>query len=270
MKTSILIVSFQRDFPYLRFCFRSIGKFATGFHRLHVLVPTGQGDEVRRLEVQENVKMPMVVSEYEEWPGKGMNHHMLQIMRADEWCHDADIIAHVDSDCVFNAPVTPDDYVKDGKPILRYEKFENIGRRHPGAAAWKAPTEKCLPFPVPWETMRCHPGVHIRELYAKARELIEEKSKMTIEDYIQSASHTYPEGFCEFVTLGNVAMTCFPGRYHLVEQFTDRVEPDNKLHQTWSRAKIDEPVNLWIRGQERMCCAMDIYREVGLLYEQLL
>lgn len=264
MNTSLLIVTFRRDFPYLKYCLRSISRFATGFHRLHILVPTGQGDEVQSMCVVEQINMPMVVSEYEEWPGKGMMHHMLKIMYADDYCFDADFIAHIDSDCVFTEAVTPNDYIKDGRPILRYERFENIGRRHPGATAWQAPTERCLPFAIPWETMRCHPGVHIREVYPEARLLIEDKTQKTLDQYLQSVGHTYPEQFCEFVTLGNVAMRCFPNRYHLVEQFSDQVQPDNKLIQTWSRARVDEPVNLWIRGKERMCSAMDIFREVGL------
>lgn len=264
----IFIVTYAKDYPYMKYCLKSIAKFARQFNRLHILVPTGDANELRFLKEFNEVKdyaMPISVHEGEEWPGKGFLWHEYNIMFADNWCFGADFIAHIDPDCVFNAPVIPDDYVINGKPILRFERFENIGRRHPGAAAWQSPTGACLPFPVPWETMRCHPGVHIKEVYPEARKLIEQKTRQPIEDYIKSVRPVYPEGFCEFVTLGNVAMTCFPDRYHLVEQFTDKVQPDNKLHQTWSRAKVDEPVDLWINGQQRRCSALDIFTEVGLV-----
>lgn len=264
MTTSILIVSFKRDFPYLRFCFRSISRFARGFHRLHLLVPTGQGEEVNRMASDERIGMTIVVSEYEEWPDRPMVHHMRQILYSDDWAFDADFITHIDSDCVFRENVTPNDYIFDGKPYLRYERFDRLGVRHPGAGAWQEPTQRCLPFNVWAETMRSHGATFHRGLYREARACMEKQTGMSVDDYMRTVKPTYPEGVSEFNVLGNVAMHCFPDKYILVEQSGDRVAPDPKLDQLWSRGPIDQPQKIWLQGMEKEVIPIQHFASLGL------
>lgn len=264
MNTSILIVSFKRDFPYLRYCFRSITKFVTGFHRLHLLVPTGQADEVNSMEDTHHLPLKLVISEYSEWPDRPMVHHMRQILYSDEWAFDSDFITHIDSDCVFREPVTPNDYIENGKPYVRYERFDRLGVRHPGAGAWQEPTQRCLPFPVWAETMRSHAATFHRGLYPEARKCIEYKTGMTVDDYMKTVRPTYPEGISEFNVLGNVAMQVFPEMYILKEQFGDRVIPDPKLDQLWSRGPIDQPQKIWLQGQEKEIIPIEHFKSLGL------
>lgn len=251
MKTEIFIVTFRRDFVYLQWCLRSIAKFATGFSGVNVLVPVeDEAPCMELLRTTPELPFPKTLVTGIEWPGLGMLWHMAQIMRADQWCPTADFIAHIDSDCLFTEPVTPDDYVRDGKPILRFEYFSNIAKRHPGCAAWQEPTQRCLPFLVTAETMRCHPGVFTRRTYAEARAQIEQKTGQPCDDYIKAQRNAYPQGFCEFVTLGNVAMHCFPNDYVCVEQTGDKLNPPNKLRQFWSHRQVDEVQRIWIDGAE--------------------
>lgn len=263
MNAELLLVTFNRDFSYLQWCFRSMVKFCKGF-TVRVLVPTpdfAQAEAMVHRYLRDKGFHSASVQSYDEWPGRGFLHHMVQIMRADEWCPNADFIAHMDADCIFTAPVTPETYIKNGKPLLRYEYFSKIGLRHPGAAAWQAPTQACLPFLVTKETMRCHPEVYHRGLYAEARRQIEIKTKEPWGDYIYRQRNEFPQTFCEFNTLGNVALHCFPDKYEAVEQTGDRVNPDNHVQQFHSPDPIDRPQSSWVQGSEVELVPLEFIRE---------
>lgn len=250
-KVEIFIVTFQRDFNYLQYCLRSIAKFATGFSGVTILVPTEQHEACSKLvNFEPQLPFPKRVVSGVEWPKLGFLWHMAQVMRAEEWCPEADFIVHIDPDCIFTAPVTPDDYIRDGKPILRFEYFSSICKRHPVIGCWQECTQRCLPFLVTAETMRCHPAVHHRRTYPESRTQIEKKTGLPSDDYIKSQRLEFPQGFCEFVTLGNVAMHCFPNDYVFVEQTGDKLDPPNKLRQFWSHRPLDEVQRIWIDGAE--------------------
>jgi hypothetical protein len=200
--------------------------------------------------------MPERICIGDEWPGKGMLWHMAQIMRADQWCPDADFILHTDSDCLFTEPVTPDDYFVDGRPILYYEKFSSLTKKHPDVGVWQEVTQNCLPFPVLYETMRRHPAVHQHNVYSEARGLIVTKTKQPVDDYIKSCREEYPNGFCEFVTLGNVVMHLehLRKQYHLVDtaEFKDGWPPQ-KICQFWSHSPPNIPQSPTFRGKPFEC-----------------
>lgn len=261
MKMELFIVTYRRDFPYQVWCCKSIERFCSGFSGVTLLVPDQDSKEAEIFEGSTG-KTPIRIVSGREWAGKGMLWHMAQIMRADEWCPEADFIAHLDSDCIFTEPVTPDTYLRDGKPFLRFEYFTNIRKRHPGAAQWQAPTQACLPFLATYETMRCHPGVFHSGLYATAREQIERKTEQDMDEYIKAGRNEFPQTFCEFNTLGNVAMHMFPHKYVTVEQSSDEVTPDNKLQQFWSHGAIDRPQRIWVKGRELDVIPIEMIRKV--------
>ena len=266
MTTDIFICTCAKDFPWLKYCLRSIVKFATGFNGVYILVPTQDRTTLENLvaEVPGTAGLPVVCLGAEEWPDLGMLWHECQVMFADTYCRNADFIAHLDPDCVFTAPVTPDTYFKDGKPILRYENFHFIGFRHPAVMRWQECTTKCLPFPVHYETMRCHPAVYHRRLYAAARAQMEEKTGRTVPDYVRTCRNEFPQGFCEFVTLGNVAMQLFRDQYYPVEQFSDRVAPPNHLQQFWSHGALDQSQDIWVLGEQKPVVPLQMLATLGL------
>lgn len=231
MNCEIFIVSCAKHFDWLEYCLKSIGKFASGFSGVTVLVP-------------QEPDYPMAVQRFfgrdfgplpfrwpicgPEWPDKGMLWHMAQVMKADEWCPEADFILHTDSDCVFSEPVTPEDYFVNGKPVLYHERFKSLGKKHPDVLRWQEVVQKCVTFPVTQETMRRHPAVHPRKTYLKSREEIERKTRVNWEDYIRNQRNEFPQSFCEYVTLGNVGMHYFPNDYNLMDM----------EHQPWPTQKI--------------------------------
>lgn len=220
LNCEIFIVSCAKHFPWLEYCLKSIEKYATGFSDVTIVIPEsdlGKGLPIGRFFRAER-----------EWDGKGFLWHMAQVMRADEWCPEADFILHIDSDCVFSEPVTPDDYIIDGKPVLYHERFASIGKKHPDVLRWQQVVQSCVTFKVTQETMRRHPAVHRRENYGQSRFEIRAKTKMPWDEYIKSCRNEFPQGFCEYVTLGNVAMRYFPTEYHFVDM----------EHTAWPKQKI--------------------------------
>lgn len=260
MQTDMMIVTYRRDFPYLEWCLKSIAKFARGFNQLHILVPHEDVEDAQKLTWC-GIEFPFKVRGYEEKPGKGMLWHMRQVLYADQWS-DADYIAHLDADCIFTEPITPADFFKEDRVILRYEPFTHIGRRHPQVLRWQECTQRCLPFPVIYETMRCLPLVYHRNTYLETRFLMAKATGKTVPEYILEQQNEFPQTWCEHVTLGNVAMNYFPEQYFPVEQKSDEVTPNNKLQQFWSHGKIDAPQEIWIKGKPTMGVPMEMIRHV--------
>lgn len=269
MKTTLFLCTYKKDFPYLKYFIRSVAKFATGFSGVTILVPKEDFREAAVLVMSSGLCESHTrwnCIEGDEWPGQGMLWHMHEIMHADRHCPDADFIAHIDPDCVFTGPVTPETFIKDGKPILRYEHFDSIGARHPGVLCWRTASEKALPFKVEREFMRGHPEVYHRGLYSEARQLIEMKTGMKLEDYIKTCRNEHPQTFAEYPTLGAVAFHSFKDKYHL-HDCALQANPDMQdfpVFQAWSHSAPDVPADLWYRGRQQRIRPVEMYEILGL------
>lgn len=269
MKTSLFISTFKRDFCYLKYCVRSINKFCRGFHEVVIQFPDTDWAEFTsvigpEIMAQDNVKYVPIAGK--EWPGKGMLWHEHEIVNADRHCRGADFIGHFDSDAIFTDHVTPDTFLKDGKPYLQYEYFEIIGKRHPGVLNWKTASEACLPFDILYETMRGLPHFYELNTYEMTRDLMMQKTKMDVGEYIRGCRNEYPQTFCEHVTLGNVAIHCFASDYELIEQ-SRNPNPDVSrwpVIQCWSHGDINKPQDLWIFGKQKMVVPMQVFADYGL------
>lgn len=264
MKTDILIVTFKRDFIYLEWCLKSISKFASGFNSIIILIPNQDLSDLLGITTQfPELESLIRIRTGEEWIDKGMTWHMYQIICSDQLT-DADFICHIDADCIFTAPVTPETFIKDGKPILQYERLESITKRHAGVGLWGEVTQRCLPFPVHFETMRQHGETYTRETYAETRRLMEVKTGVPVEEYIRSGQNAFPQQWCEFVTLGNVAIHCFWPKYHLVDNAL-KENPDKgdfPIGQFWSHGAIDQPQDIWWEGKMERIVPIDMIRKV--------
>lgn len=267
MKCEIFIVTFPRDYTYLHYCLKSIQKFATGFSGVTILVPKYGGHMLLSATKEFTVgSIPIRCREGDEWADRGFLWHMAQVMRSDEWCPDADYIAHIDPDCVFTGPVTPETFFRDGKPILRYEHFDTLSARHPGNLVWKTACERALPFGVDREFMRGHPEVYARENYAIARELIELKTGIPVDDYIKSCRNEFPQSFAEFPTLGAVAFHISKDKYAL-HDCALQSNPDMQdypIFQAWSHNPPDVTTTVWYQGRQQSIKPVDIYKKIGL------
>jgi hypothetical protein len=266
----IFICTYAKDFQYLRYCLRSIKKFATGFSGTTILVPTKDVKELRSMleeigcDNKSWVNSFFTVKSGYEWAHKGMLWHLAQECRADEWCPNADYIAHIDADCIFTKPVKPQTFFKYNNPLLRYEPFETLAKRQPGTWNWKIAAENSLPFSVANEYMRGHPEVYHRGLYAKTRELVEQKTKQPFNDYIKSGRNEYPQQFCEYETLGAVAHQYFVDSYTLCD-LSKEPHPDKNpypVQQFWGHGELDKPQDIWVEGIKRNAIPIQMIEEI--------
>lgn len=270
MNTSILICSYKRDFPYLKFCIRSINKYARGFHEVVIQIPDTDWTEFTDLigpEIMSQNEVKYVPIAGKEWPGKGFLWHEAQILHADKLCRNADFISHMDSDAFFTEPVTPETFIKDGKPYLQYESFDSIGKRHPGVLEWQKCTQACLPFDVKLETMRGLPHTYEINTYEKTRDLMMLHTKMDVNEYIMQQRNEFPQTFCEHVTLGNVALQCFANDYEAInmEHQENKDRSRYPVIQLWSHGPPNQPMQIWIYGKQKVVIPQQVWKEHGLL-----
>ena len=212
-RADIHIVSFRKDLEWCRYAIRSVRKYATGFGGVTLVVPTSDA------AMFAGMADSLVTFEQRRW--RGFLHHMVMVHRADEACPDADFIVHMDSDCMFVEPVTPEDYIRDGKAVMMRERFDLIrtaytGRFRSGAARfrWKGIAENVLGFPVDYETMVRHPSVHPRGLYSDVRRHVERIHRIPFDDYVFGCG---TRNYTEFPVLGAYALKVHPERYHWID-----------------------------------------------------
>jgi hypothetical protein len=251
LQSDILIVSCQKHYPWLRWALKSIVRFASGFRQVMVLVPENELSGLNSWlgEFSNNPGVPIRIKMFKDWPGKGFLCHEWQIMCSDQ-ATDADYFVHLDSDTLFVEPVTPQDYFVDGKPVLMHGSYDWLHQVvQANLRMWQETVVAAIGGDVPQETMRRHPAVHPRETYVLARELIEKHTGQHPMQYIHGCREDFPQGFCEFNTLGAVAWRHLHDKYHWIDHQqlheTNTPWPAGKLVQFWSHAAPEvaqEPV----------------------------
>lgn len=253
VKTAILYVTFARDIVWLDYSLQSIRKFGSGFSEICIVVPTNDVDRFIKFEKSfGTAECPVRVKTFLEYPQKGFVHHLAMKCYADAFIPDADLILHMDPDCMFHAPFSPSSYIVNGRPELVIEPYEAIRQSHPPRYNWKSVTEDALRFPCNYETMCRHPAIHHSWLYPKARKHIEMVHGTPFIDFVLKQKNSFPQGFGEFNTLGSYAIDRHPESYHLIDRGNsgESADPKPLLTQMWSytgvrqnMAKIREILN---------------------------
>lgn len=255
MNVELLLISCAKHFSHLTYAVRSIQKFACGFSQCRIMIPRddfGKFDEQIMALAPPSGQVPILVDGFDEWPGQGMLHHMHIIMHSDEYCPDADIIMHFDSDWVFTEPVTPGDFLVEGKPLIMIASFDWLcSSVQANLRMWQEATENAIGKPVPFETMRWPRLLYWRDLYPAARKEIERHTGKGMVEFMRAQRNEFPQSFCEYVTLGNVAWRHFRNRYSWRDQRKDGFPTPWKIHQAWSH-EPPTPAN------------MELYKKLGI------
>lgn len=242
MKTHILVFSWSKDVPYLDYCLRSIKKFCTGF--TGVTIGVARRDAVKFHEAMFALSVNhkdhrLQLYDAPDDPVYGHISMQGEKCRAEHYVpSDTDLILFTDSDCVFTAPVTPEDYIVDGKPVLLIKEYAKITGN-----PWRHPTEEILRVSCPYSTMERHPAVHWREMFPQLRDRVEAIHQMQFTRYILTRKPDYPWGVSEFNLMGSyILSTGWKDRYNLVD-VTNQPHPESskKLVQFWSHSEIDKP-----------------------------
>ena len=261
MTTDILIVSCAKHFAWLRYALLSCKRFATGFRQIKILIPSEDLEAMTPLltELSQRDGIGSKVQCYDDWPGKGFLRHEHVIMSSDE-CTDADFVCHIDSDCMFTEPVTPEDYFVNGKPILVHASYHwLVTTQQANLIMWQDASEVALGWRPTEETMRLHPAVHYRKTYAKTRECIEAHTKMPLADFMASGRNEFPQDRVEFPVLGAVAWKFFHNDYHWLNQETGQW-PYQKLTQFWGHAPPTEPQEPVYKGKPFRCTPEELLK----------
>lgn len=182
MTCDIFIRSHSADFEWLKYCLRSIQRFATGFRRTVVVVPTGQ---IPPTGTAETVF-------YVERYGDDYLLQQSTKLHADAYA-DAEFILFTDSDTIFTRPISPPDMIEDlRRPKWLYTAYCSLGNDE--SQLWKNVTAKAVREPVEHEFMRRHPFIVRRTMLVEFRQWMLREHGMTLERYIMSQpAHEFSE-----------------------------------------------------------------------------
>lgn len=219
--TSIFIRTYSGDIKWLQYCLKSIHKNLKGWDEIVICIPAGQDHLLKHLTA-ENV---VVCKTYKD------DYIGQQVSKLEAYKHcKGDYILFVDSDVVFFDGANVLDYFKDNKPVILYDKYENVGE----AIIWKPIVEKLFNEKVEFEFMRRAPQFfHKKTLENFA------KSFSDIENYAISQPF---RKFSEFNILGFYAWKNEQESYKFIEaKYTtgsheneiDSI-PKNRCKQYWS------------------------------------
>lgn len=216
MTTDIFIRTYSGDIRWLSYCLKSIHKFGAGFRDVIVTIPQDQVKILQHLTKEKVYTSPLY---HDDYIGQQITK-----LRACEYT-DADFILYVDSDCVFTEPFSPEDYIRDGKPVIVRENYERL-KEHNDAYARKHITGTYLGFEVEFEYMRRHPFIYHRDDVKKTGEQIGKLEKSS-SDRLMTPHLT---GMSEFNILGAFCERYSKDKYVFLEVGKDEI-PYGKVKQ---------------------------------------
>lgn len=240
MNVELLIVTFHRDVGYLSICLASISKYASGFSGVTCVYPEQDKELITPLCAYYDVNAVT----FHEDRRCGHLHHMVQKCRADQHCPTADLIVHIDADCMFFKPVTPTEYLVDSLPLLLIQKYESLK----GAVPWKPIVDSTMKMNAIYETMRWHPAIHWRGIYADLRAHVERVNNKTFDKFLCALKNDFPPGFSEFNALGQIVLSTQWKEKYAIHDLDKKPFPKSKLIQFWSHSPPDKPQGIWHEG----------------------
>lgn len=207
--TDILIRTCSRDAGYHRYCRASIEKFCTGFRDVKVVLKDDPDPKVGYLDQQ------------------------ITKMEADLHT-DADFILLIDSDTLFTQPVTPETFMREGKPIWLFTPWTTGMLEHPGTRAWHDIMYEFHGVQPPAEMMRRHPFMFPRQLTENLRNFCQHAHGKSIRDYVMQKGR-----FSEFNVLGFYAWRFMWNSFHWIHTEADEMPP-SMVRQFWSWDPVEK------------------------------
>jgi hypothetical protein len=216
----LFIRSYWKDLGWLRHCLESIVIYCHGFRDVVVVAPQSSRERMQRAGLWEGARYLWRRNYADDYLGQ-------QATKLQADLHtDADLICHVDSDCVFNVRTTPNDLMRAGRPFIARRSIAALGGRSP----WRAPTEKFLGWPVLDDYM-CHPPfLYPRWIYGEVRAHAMAVHGVDIETYLAAQP---PRGFSEFNVLGALAWARHRGEFVWIDAETSPPAPRCRWYWSW-------------------------------------
>jgi hypothetical protein len=177
MQLSILMRSFSLDLSYAALAFQSAQNFIP--HALEYVLVVPEADVQAARE-----KMPAFVQVYGEpilMDSQGIQQQYTKMM-ADTYTR-GKFVLHLDSDVVIFRDVFLKDLFLLGKPILRYDRYENLPE---WASIWRNGASYVMGYDVPYEFMRSNDLVFPRHVYALARAFVEKRFETSFLEFMRT------------------------------------------------------------------------------------
>lgn len=225
MTTDIFIRTYHKDIEWLNYALASIHKHVTGWRKIVITIPHGQGHLLSHLTAE-------TVVEVEDMEDGYLGQ---QLTKMEAWKYtDADCVLFWDSDVIATEPIDiQQEYFKDGKPILYKTKYSSL----PGCP-WQGMTEKAMCRPVQWEYMRRMPILHLSDCLVDACLLVQTAQGLPLLTYLEQQPH---KAFSEFNVIGAFAELNMADQYTILD--TEAIDmPPNKVYQGWSWGGITPEV----------------------------
>ena len=192
MNTAILIRSYWKDLDWLQLCVRAIERHCHGFSEVVVVMPESSRPWVLRDPLPSDARLIYGPDYADDYLGQQVTKLQADLLV------DADLIMHVDADCIFTRATQPQDLTPGGRPLVLMRPIAELGRHYP----WQRPTEDFRGFAVDLDFMQQPPFVYPRWLYPLLREHCLATHGVPIEHYVMRRP---PRGFSEFNALGAYA-----------------------------------------------------------------
>ncbi len=218
MNCSIFIRTYHKDLVWLNYALQSIHKFGSGFSEIVICIPENQRHLLNHLTAERIVTCPVYADDYIGQQVSKLNAH--------KYCN-GDLILFTDSDCVFTEPFKPEDFMRDGKPLLLKTHYSKVG----DAIAFQPVTSEILGFKVEYEYMRRHPSLYYKSTLLSLDHYL-------ILDAENKLLNRSPVGISEFNIIGGYTDMYEKEDYCIID--TDMEVPPAKLKQYWSWSGLTE------------------------------
>lgn len=252
--TEILIVTYSKDFPWLEYALKCIKKYAKGFQGVTVAHPAHEAEMFNKLHSNFKVRL----HGYSEVAGKGMLQHMVKMAEADKIVpRGTKYVLHMDADCMFKMPVTPEDYFWRDKPYQLIRTWASLGvpdPRYPTSKAisdcaqWKGATDRQLGFDGAWYTMCMNTAVFPIEFYAKYRTHIEKVHHRSFQDFMLDGVNSFPQSNMDWTAMGAFARECMGDEFTWFDVEDGQPYPVDRKQAYWSHGGMTDVIKAEIEG----------------------
>lgn len=223
------IRTWRGDGHWLVYCLRSIEKFVPKSIYRRILITYNEKENsffqsfLKQFQSTLNISIiPQKDVYVRPGPNNGGYYSTMWSKYHTDLLSNADYFIHIDSDVIFNRPVTLVDFLdSEYRVFVKKVPFTSLTSEY---RKWQIAAEELFKEPILYETMTRFPFVYPRELYKCAREHIKKVHGKPLLNVAQTTTY-----FSDHSAFGAYLLSHMPERY--VDYAADA---DNFIYQSWS------------------------------------
>jgi hypothetical protein len=214
LKTSIVIITYDKDLEFLKYSLKSIAKFCRFYNEVVVVIDQHENDCLQTQKYLESIGQKYFINnDAKHIPiGYIRQQHMKYFM--EEYLDDADYVCSVDSDNIFYGDNKPSCFFKNGLPIIGMQKWSDMPNK-----SFKQCTNETLGFNSDYNFMRRMPLVYPLWLFKEVRDYIEAKHSQGFLSYFKNLRYT-----SEYNILGAYAYRFHRDSFYWVDVIKNKEE----------------------------------------------